>query len=335
MTQVLAWSFSVQQQLPKSLILEVNYSATGAHHLPIFNNDVNRYSGDLAMHSGAFTRSNPNFGTIQYASSDGNSIGHYGSAVLTRRFASGLSFRGIYTYGKALDEISTALSLDQGQSTSNLANGRSSYVLTNGDLGAQRGRSDYDVRHQFALDFNYVTPNPYHSLAARQILGGWMISGLWIMQTGMPLWVYTTNSYGNGGDFNADGINFDSPNVPSFGSHLGGQSKQQFLNGIFKASDFPLPSFATGTWGEGTLGRNTYDSPGYNSFNLTVGKAFTTPWFSGERLKLEARGEFFNLFNRSNLINVDGNLADAGSNFGKATGQLPGRTLQLHFRATF
>jgi hypothetical protein len=75
--------------------------------------------------------------------------------------------------------------------------------------------------------------------------------------------------------------------------------------------------------------------PGYNNFNLTVGKAFTTPWFTGERLKLEARGEFLNFFNRTNLINVDGNLADAGGNFGKATNQLPGRVVQLHFRATF
>ncbi len=326
MTQVLAWTFSIQQELQKNLILEVNYSATGAHHLPIFNNDINRYSGDLALHGGNFTRANPNFGQIQYATTDGNSIGHYGSATLTRRFASGLSFRGIYTYGKSLDEISTALSLDQGQSTAGVSN-----IVTNGDLQAQRGRSDYDVRQQFALDFTYVTPSHYSSAAARQFLGGWELSGLWIMQTGMPFWVYTTNAYGAGGDFNADGIKWDSPNVTSFGSHLSGQSKSKFLNGLFPASAFPLPTFAPGTWGEGNLGRNTYDNPGYNSFNLTVGKAFTV----AERLKLEARAELFNLFNRSNLVSVDGNLADAGGNFGKATNQLPGRTVQLHFRATF
>jgi Carboxypeptidase regulatory-like domain/TonB dependent receptor-like, beta-barrel len=330
MTQVLAWSFSIQQQLPKNLILELNYSASEAHYLPIFNNDVNRYSGDLVLHNGTFTRSNANFGTIQYATSNGNSVGHYGSATLTRRFASGLSFRGIYTFGKSLDEISTALSLDQGASTNGYSN-----IVTNGNLQAQRGRSDFDVRQQFALDFTYVTPNHYGSLAARQLLGGWELGGVWIMQTGMPFWVHTTNGYGQGGDFNADGINWDNPNVPSFGSHLSGQSKQKFLNGLFPASAFPLPTFAPGTWGEGSLGRNTYDSPGYNNFNLTVGKAFTTPWFTGERLKLEARGEFLNLFNRTNLINVDGNLADAGGNFGKATNQLPGRVVQLHFRATF
>jgi hypothetical protein len=320
MTQVLSWTFSVQQQLQKNLILEVNYSATEAHHLPIFNNDANRFAGDLIQHSGSMTRLNPNFGSVQFATSDGNSVGHYGSLTLTRRFASGLSFRGIYTYGKSIDEISTALTLDQGQSTGGMSN-----IVQNGNLRLQRGRSDYDVRQQFALDFTYITPNHYNSPLAKHALGGWELSGLWFLQTGMPFWVYDSRSYSNGGDYNADGINFDMPNTPGFGKHLSSQSKQKFLTGLFPASAFPAPSPGQ----EGNLGRNTYDNPGYNSFNLTVGKQFAVR----ERLKLEARGEFFNVFNRSNLVSVDGNMSDG--NFGKVTNQLPGRVVQLHFRATF
>ena len=320
MTQVLAWSFSIQQQLHNNLILEVNYSGTEAHHLPIFNNDANRFAGDLILHNGSMTRLNPNFGTVQFATSDGNSVGHYGSATLTRRFASGLSFRGIYTYGKSLDEISNAQSLDQGAAT-----GSTSNIVENGNLRAQRGRSDYDIRQQFALDFTYVTPTYGNSLLGKHLVGGWELSGIWIMQTGLPFWVYQSASYANGGDYNADGINFDMPNTPSFGSHLSGQSKQKFLTGLFPASAFPAPPKGQ----EGSLGRNTYDNPGYNSFNLTLGKSFPIR----ERLKLEARGEFFNVFNRVNLVSVDGNMSDG--NFGKATNQLPGRVVQLHFRATF
>jgi hypothetical protein len=47
MTQVYDWTLSVQQQLAKDLILEVNYSASAAHHLPIYNQDINRFAGDL------------------------------------------------------------------------------------------------------------------------------------------------------------------------------------------------------------------------------------------------------------------------------------------------
>src|SRR6266498_21140 len=45
LTQVLAWSLSLQQELQRNLIFEINYSATAAHHLPIYNQDVNRFDG--------------------------------------------------------------------------------------------------------------------------------------------------------------------------------------------------------------------------------------------------------------------------------------------------
>jgi hypothetical protein len=67
--------------------------------------------------------------------------------------------------------------------------------------------------------------------------------------------------------------------------------------------------------------------------DFTFEKYFSVPWFFAERMKIEAKGEVFNLFNRSNLGGVDGNLAD--SSFGKSTTQLPSRSLQLHLRASF
>jgi hypothetical protein len=73
MTQVLAWSLSLQQELQRNLVLEVNYSATAAHHLPIYNQDVNRFDGDLILNNGVLTRLNPNFSGIQYATTNGNS----------------------------------------------------------------------------------------------------------------------------------------------------------------------------------------------------------------------------------------------------------------------
>jgi hypothetical protein len=98
---------------------------------------------------------------------------------------------------------------------------------------------------------------------------------------------------------------------------------------LFPASAFPAPAFGQ----EGNLGRNTYDNEGYNDFNFTVGKTFSVPWFFGERMQLEGRGEFYNLFNRSNLTFVTGDLSSG--TFGRATQQLPARRIQLHVRATF
>jgi hypothetical protein len=50
-------------------------------------------------------------------------------------------------------------------------------------------------------------------------------------------------------------------------------------------------------------------------------------------MRIEGRGEFFNLFNRSNLISVQNDLSQG--TFGKATSQLPARSIQIHVRAIF
>lgn len=336
LTQVEDWTLSVQQELPWSLVGELNYSASAAHHLPVFNQDLNRFSGDLIQNNGSLNRLNPNFGVINYATSDANSIGNYGSAILQRRLSKGFAIRGIYTIGKSLDTFSTSGSLDSGEATQFLDN-----IIQNGDLQAQRGRSDFDIHQQFSADGTWIVPNHYHTALERNIIGGWQFGGVWIMQTGLPFTVYTSASFvpvynsagqlvGNkGGDYNADGSNYDVPNTPAFGNHLNGRTKSEYLNGIFAASAFPVPALGV----EGNLGRNTFDGPGYNNVDFTFEKYFTTPWFFGDRLKIELIGETYNLFNRSNLTSVSSDLSSAS--FGRATGQLPPRSLQLHLRASF
>ncbi|MGB2676936.1 MAG: TonB-dependent receptor [Candidatus Acidiferrum sp.] len=350
MTQVLAWTLSVQQQLRRDLLFELNYSATAAHHLPIYNQDLNRYSGDLIANNGSLDRLNPYFSGIKYATSEGNSIGNYGNATLTQRLSHGVTFRAIYTYGKALDTLSTSASLSGGAITYQAS--QDGPIIQNGDLAFQRGRSDFDIRQQFSFAGTWLTPSHYDSALKRNLLGGWQFSGIWILQSGLPFTVYTSAGFAPicsggatpvggkcptgstiigdaGGDYNADGSNYDYPNVPSFGKHLSGQSKSNYLNGLFTASAFSLPALGA----EGDLGRNTYDNQGFNNVDFTFSKSFSAPWFWGEKLKMEARGEVFNLFNRTNLTGVNGDLS-SGS-FGKATNQLPARSFQMHLRATF
>lgn len=346
MQQVEAWTFSVQQQLEHNLIVQVNYSGTAAHHLIVFNNDINRFAGDLIQNNNTLTRLNPNFAGTAWATSNGNSSGNYVSGEIIRSFARGLALRGIYTYGKALDEMSFAQSISsQGPSNSD--------VIQSNNLQAQHGRSDFDIRQQFTADGTWDLPNHYSSNALKYILGGWQLGGKWVGYTGLPFTVHNTASFvpicdagavapvnnhcpagssitgDSGGDYNADGYGWDVPNAPGFGRHLGGQSKKQFLKGVFNASDFPTPALGV----EGNLGRNTYDSPGYKNFDLTVEKYFDLPWFFSEKMRIEAKGEIFNLFNRSNLGAVDSVMTD--STFGRSTNQLPARSMQIHLRASF
>lgn len=334
-TQVDAWTLSIEHQLRTNLMFQVNYSGTAAHHLPVYNNDINRFAGDLIINGGVLTRLNPNFGTINYGTSDSNSIGNYGSAMLKLMSSKGLSLMGIYTFGKALDDFSTADSLDSGSITT------VTQVIRNGDLSAQRARSDFDIRNQFTANGTWSVPSNYSNAWERHILGGWELGGILVLQTGLPFTVYTSapfvpifNSSGKvigdaGGDYNADGFDYDVPNTPSFGNHLSGQSKSNFLNGLFPASAFPTPPLGM----EGNLGRNTFDQPGLANLDMTLTRSFTTKWFFNEDLHLQLQAEAYNVFNR---VNLTGTVSDLSNPlFGHATNQLPARSLQLHVRASF
>jgi hypothetical protein len=359
MTQVVAYSLSVQQQLQNNLIVEVNYSGTESHHLESFDPDINRFPGDLIQNNGSQQRLNPYFGGIAYAFTNTNSAGNYGTAMATKTYSHGLALQGIYTYGKSLDTMSNAQTLTEGAFTSGNDN-----VIETQNFPFQRGRSDFDIRQQFQAAGTWDVPHDYSSALARNILGGWQFGGKFIGQTGIPFTAYTGAPFtplcsgdvansGSGcpgestiigyapssGDYNADGTNYDVPNVPSFGRHLSGQSKSSFLNGVFgspaggaAAAKFPQPAFSA-NGAEGNIGRNTYDQPGYKDMDFTFEKYFNLPFFFSEKIKIEAKGEVFNLFNRSNLWQVTGDLSS--STFGQVTNQLPARYFQLHLRASF
>lgn len=339
LTQVEEWSLSVQHQVTNTLIAEVDYSASTAHHLPVFNQDLNRFGGDMVINNGTLTRLNQNFGAINYATSNGYSNGEYGSATLTKLLSHGFNIRGVYTFGKALDEFSNSGSLDSGSITANTE------VIQNGNLAAQYGRADFDIRQQFSADGTWTLPTHFSNPIKREIFGGWQMGGVWILHTGLPFTVYTSAAFqpvynaagkliGNsGGDYNADGSDYDVPNVPTFGPHLSGQPRKKFITGIFSASQFPVPALGT----EGNLGRNTYDQPGYNDVDFTFAKLFSVKWFGGRRLDLEGKAEAFDLFNRVNLTGVISDLSS--SQFGTSTTELQrltgGRSVQLHIRGSF
>ena len=98
------------------------------------------------------------------------------------------------------------------------------------------------------------------------------------------------------------------------------QTRSNNLTGVFQASDFSQPTLGQ----EGTLGRNTFDQPGYNNINATLGKFIDTPFFFVE---------VTNLFNRVNPLGVNSVLSS--TLFGHSTNQLPSQYLQFHLCASF
>ena len=68
----------------------------------------------------------------------------------------------------------------------------------------------------------------------------------------------------------------------------------------------------------GNVGRNSLQAPAFFGTDLGLHKQFP---IIGERVKLEFRAEFFNVFNRSNFLAPDGNRSNA--TFGQITSTFP------------
>jgi hypothetical protein len=134
--------------------------------------------------------------------------------------------------------------------------------------------------------------------------------------------VFTNASFQAGGDYNADGVNYDFPNVTSYAQRTG---VKDYLAGTISRSQFSVPT-------PGTLGNEKpygFRNPGYNSTDLSLLKNTKIT----ERVNLQLRLDMFNAFNRTNLDNVNSPVSDnsnlASGNFGKSTNQFNPRWLQI------
>ena len=312
-----SYMLSVQRQLAGDTIFDLTYTGSKSTHLTV-NTNTNRHPGDLL--DGTLDRLNSNFGPIDYRTTTGSAFGHSISFMLSKRFSRGWSGRAIYTYAKTLDFYSTT-GLPQAQVPNSL-------IIDATDLDRQKGRADFDARQRFVFNATYDIPRLQNAVANR-VIGGWQLAAVGVFQTGLPFTVHTTAPFGAGGDFNADGENYDVPNAPSFGNHNRGASRTDFRRGLFSASDFPSPPVGT----QGDLGRNTFDHPGYATIDFQLMKVFPIPWATSEGADLQIRLEALNALNRVNLTPTIHNLTSPL--FGRSTGSILPRKITAGIRIKF
>jgi hypothetical protein len=287
------------------------------------NYDVNRYAGDLL--DGTLNRLNPSFADIQYGQARGSSFYNGFNASVRKRYSAGLDLQVAYTFGKAVDDSSTF--------------GRGLRIVDAANIRSSRGLADFDARQKLSISLLYETPNIGKSMFLT-MLSKWELGAVTILQAGSPFSVFCSQSFipvldasgkivGNSGcDYNADGLTYDFPNAPGFAGYKRGYSRQDYLNGIFKATDFPAPPLGM----EGSLGRNTFYGPGYANTNLNIVKRFPLRML-GETGRVDFRTELFNLFNRTNLGVPVGDLTSP--QFGRSTTALGARNVQFGLRVQF
>lgn len=310
------WFFGTQWQFATDWVLEANYVGNSGKKFGLITN-YNTVRGDL--YDGSLDRLNSTFGSINFRSLGTSSIYHSGQFSVKKRFSQSFSFQSAYTWGRAID---TGSDVQIGGSPMDV---RAIFL--------QRAVTDFDVNQRIV--FSALWELPFLKTAGgfkQAVLGGWQINSIVSFQTGFPFTVNTSRSYGSGGDFNGDGQNNDRPHTPSFGNLLTGLGRQDYINGLFKASDFPTPA-RTLNDALGNLGRNTYRGPGYANTDFSLFKNVKTPWFTSEGAEVQFRAEFFNLFNRTNLGLPTGNMARG--TFGRSTQAFSAREIQLALKLIF
>jgi hypothetical protein len=119
-----------------------------------------------------------------------------------------------------------------------------------------------------------------------RLVKDWQLSGIVTLQSGLPFTPQLSYNPSNDGDTR-------NPVRPSWNPDFSGPVILGGPDSYFDPHAFvqPLP----GTYGN--VGRNILQGPGLAQTDLSVARKFSL----SERLGLQFRAEFFNLFNRTNL----------------------------------
>ncbi len=230
---------------------------------------------------------------------------------LTQRMAHGLQLQAAYTWSHTLDNASDPLD-PAGDATllSNRSLPRNSF-----DLNAEYGNSDFDVRQRLSINFVYE-PNlgkgrgHLNSGLVGKVMEGWELTGITTFQTGVPYDIFGDR------DSQHTGLS-DRPDVVGPTAIPAGSPRVQIGPPL---SAFALADYDTSS----NLSRNKFYGPGINNWNTAVLKNQGIT----ERVKLQIRVEFYNLFNRVQFGQPDNATGDAGT-FGTAyyqVGQPDGTT---------
>jgi len=220
----------------------------------------------------------PYFGFAQIFEAEDSMSSNYNAlqVKVDKQLSHGLTFGAAYTYSKSIDAASDFFGSG--------ANGSTIFPQNNYDTAAEKGLSDFDIRHRFVFNYIYSFPSMKNLWAAipDRLGNGWQISGIITAQSGQPFSVLT------GENQSSTGLGDDRANVsgdPNGGPH----TVAEFFNTSAFSINAPLTF--------GNSGRNIVAGPGFTNVDFALMKNTVIT----ERLNLQFRAEFFNILNHPNF----------------------------------
>ncbi len=349
------WTLSIQRQLPKGFLFDVSYVGNSAQHiasrlerptqLPI--RDQIQYGA--ALNSAArFLRAGiatgvqapfPTFSTAlgnnatvaqalrkfpQYTGitvikeNNGHSTYNALQARLQRQFHDGLSVLTSFTYAKQMTTAESELSqFNDGPQDTYGRQGEYTTALDQPPL-------NLTVTYDYQLPIGYEKKWLNHGIAAT-LLGGWAVAGIHHYQSGTALFETATGNDLSIGNALLRG-NY-VPGVPEK-AHWSGKFNPH-VDAYINAAAFVAPP-------PNTFGNISREIPLRSTAYLDEDLSARKDFHIYKSAALQFRTDFFNAFNRSQLVDIFTNTSVGDPNFGKDghQGNQP-RTIQLSLKALF
>jgi hypothetical protein len=312
------WNLNIERQLGSRSVLEVAYVGSKGTKL-LTARDINQPQPSVLPPGLPFVpRPDPRFDDIDLLESRANSIYHALQARFQQRLTRGFSALASYTWSKSIDDASNFFT----------SAGDPNFPQNSFNLAAERGLSNFDVRHRLSLSYTYALPfgKGREYLAGNgwlsTVLSGWETFGIVTLQSGRPFTVALLSEIDNSGTGRSIlgfGAN-DRPNLVG-NPELSNATTDQWFNTA--AFAFPAP----GTFGN--AGRNILEGPGYQNVNMSLLKNTRLT----ERVNLQFRAEAFNLFNHPNF-NLPDNFLGSPT-FGRITSARDPRHIQFGLKLLF
>ena len=361
------WNITIERDLGGGQALEVGYVGSKGTHLqrqynlnqPILDPALATESANGTL---VYPRPIDGFNNVQYTSFGSNSVFHALQVSLRRRSRSGFFYRVNYSFGKSIDDASSAVSGPggggggggapggAGRGGGGATGGFSGGALDTSNLRLDRARSDFDQRHSLTVATSYQLPvgkgrRLLRDLKgpAQALIGGWQLSTTLTTYSGQPFTVQTANVDLNAGESirpnrighgylpsdalpGLKGVDFPWYDLTAF--------ERVPCIGTVNASGLECVESAHGfaPFEVGNSGRNILDMPGEFNLNVSLQKAFQ---FEG-RKRLQVRLDAFNAPNLTRLGSIRGQSAQFDSiQAGLITQARDPRILQASLAFTF
>jgi hypothetical protein len=309
------YSIGVQRQLNARSVLSISYVG-----------NQNRYQNDYRqinlpdesylpqLIAGANYTTAPGLPYLGYRSinlSTNEANSHYNGLQidLNSQVGRDLSLRAYYTLSRTIDPTTA------GNGGGDLGNISNPYLGWKYD----QGPGGFDRTHNAAVNFIYDIPFLRNSASRflKSTIGGWEISGIVTLTSGLPI-----NPQLTGGQ-SGNGL----PNATNRPDQVGHVSYPHTVDQWFSRSAFVAP--ANGAFGD--AGHNSLRGPGRDNWNLSLFKSFVISEARGSRFEL--RVESFNTWNHTQFNQVSNGLGS--SNFGQVTSAFDPRVFQLGAKLYF